>query len=84
MIIVRILVAPSLQQSAVSKPAAQTVTTPGKLITTPGKTITTPGRQDSSAKTGKQRRTGPLALFLRKVYSLAHIRLETLCNSMQV
>eukprot|EP00092_Neocalanus_flemingeri_P022394 GFUD01024287.1.p1 GENE.GFUD01024287.1~~GFUD01024287.1.p1 ORF type:complete len:1025 (-),score=334.13 GFUD01024287.1:159-2831(-) len=32
----------------------------------------------------KPRRTGSLALFLRKVYHLAHLRLENLCQSLQL
>ena len=32
----------------------------------------------------RPKRTGPLALFFRKVYSLARIRLETLCTHMEV
>ena len=32
----------------------------------------------------KQRRTGSLALFFRKVYHLAHLRLENLCQSLQL
>ena len=32
----------------------------------------------------KSKRTGSLSLFLRKVYNLTHLRLENLCNSMQV
>lgn len=38
----------------------------------------------TSNHSGKAKRTGSLSLFLRKVYNLAHLRLETLCNSMQV
>jgi len=36
------------------------------------------------AQPSKPRRTGSLALFLRKVYHLAHLRLENLCTSLQL
>ena len=52
---------------------------PGGVMASPMK-----GGLAASRGGGRSKRTGSLSLFLRKVYNLAHLRLETLCNSMQV
>ena len=46
--------------------------------------VPAPGSTKPGAPSGKSKRTGSLSLFMRKVYNLANLRLETLCNSMQV
>jgi len=52
---------------------------PGGVMASPMK-----GGVAASRGGGRSKRTGSLSLFLRKVYNLAHLRLETLCNSMQL
>ena len=71
---------------------------PGKLAMSPMKVVTTAAATGTSPIAGapkvptttttasgqKPKRTGSLCLFFRKVYHLAHLRLDTLCQSLQV
>ncbi len=44
-----------------------------------------PPSQTSDSDTGtSRRRTGSLALFFRKVYHLAHLRLDLLCHTLEI
>merc|ERR1712130_900976 len=55
-------------------------------VYSPMKTVLSvaPSQPPPTVAPAKPRRTGSLALFLRKVYHLAHLRLENLCQSLQL
>ena len=75
---------PSNGGISITKPNPSTVTSKSNTPSKPGEPSAAGAETNGQQAAGKPRRTGGLALFFRKVYSLAHIRLETLCTSMQV
>ncbi|XP_068598197.1 retinoblastoma-like protein 1 [Brachionichthys hirsutus] len=54
------------------------------LTASPGRTASAPATSDLQAGHGRPRRTGSLALFFRKVYHLASVRLRDLCVKLDI
>jgi len=77
---------PLAGQSVLTRPPSS----PGRSVLSPQKTVNlpqSPGGGSSANKGSAQkpkRALGSLSLFFRKVYHLAHLRLDTLCQSLQV
>jgi hypothetical protein len=65
-------------QSLLSSPVKLLPTSPLKLPPSPLKTVAV------TAGGTKPRKTGSVGLFFRKLYHIAYLRLENLCNAMQV
>ncbi|KAK9529736.1 hypothetical protein VZT92_013811 [Zoarces viviparus] len=61
-----------------------TITAQFLLTSSPSRVSAPPTTSDPQTGTGRPRRTGSLALFFRKVYHLASVRLRDLCVKMDV
>lgn len=73
---------PLAGQSLLTRPPSS----PSRSVLSPQKIINVPQSPGGSVRGSahKPKRTGSLSLFFRKVYHLAHLRLDTLCQSLQV
>uniref|UniRef100_A0A665TNZ1 Retinoblastoma-like protein 1 n=1 Tax=Echeneis naucrates TaxID=173247 RepID=A0A665TNZ1_ECHNA len=61
-----------------------TVTAQFLLTTSPSQAASAPPASDPQTGSGRPRRTGSLALFFRKVYHLASVRLRDLCVKLDI